>query len=286
MELRRRLWIIAGIIIFLLLTAIALVPFAIPALTQPQTQYLAGVMVLTAGILAFWGTQLTRSATEKNNLREHHREMETDLRSRFTSVATQLSDEKSSIRQAGAYSLAALSNDWDRYGKETGDTLLGNAEHQVCIDILCAYLRNSGRIQEIGEQEVRQTIVELIRKFTLIGDREHLSWIGNTFNLSGANINSVKLNHTDLSGADLSYSDLSEAKLVRANLSNINFSNASLIGTNFTGAILEKSDLSGADLSRAILTETDLSEITWSEDTIWPSDFQPPATARYSGTQT
>jgi hypothetical protein len=258
------------------LATVAIIPFVVPSLTQPQTQYLAGVMVLSAGVLAFWGTHLTRITTEENNLREHHRERESNFHDRFTAAATQLSDVKSGIRQAGAYALAALANDWDRHGKETGDPALGRAERQVCIDILCAYLRDPSRTAEPGEAEVRKTVVGLIRAFTLLGERKRPSWTGHEFMLSGARLRGANLAHANLSGADLSNTDLSMASLIRADLSGANLVGASLTGANLIGTNLARTDLSAADFSETQLTEADLFEATWTSEPVWPAEFTPP----------
>lgn len=262
-------------VVVALLVGLVLLPFAFPGLTQPQTQYLAGVMVLGAGLLAFFGTHLTRVATEKNDLREHHREMEISLRNRFSAIATQLSDSKSGVRQAGAYALAALANDWDRHGGQVGDRALGEAERQVCINILCAYLRGSAFEQKRGETEVRRTVVDLIRTFTLVGERKRPSWSGHLLKLSEADLKGAMLDHAGLSGADLEGANLAGSRLVRADLSKAYLAGATLVGANLTGANLQKADLSGADLSKANLAAVDLTEAIWTADTTWPQGYRP-----------
>lgn len=270
-DLAARIARITGVAVFLFL--VVLIPFRVSGLTQPQTQYLAGVMVLCAGILAFWGTHLTRVATEKNDLREHHREMETNLRDRFSAAATQLSDSKAGIRQAGAYALAALANDWRRHGQQTGDIKLGEAEQQVCVHILCAYLRNPVWKDDSGETEVQRTVIELLRLGTLIGESKQLSWRGLSFNLSHASLASAALNHADLSGADLSNADLSGARLTRADLSGADLSNADLSGASLIGTNLSRCILDGANLTNTDLRGAELTRATQNAETTLPSGF-------------
>lgn len=85
------------------------------------------------------------------------------LRDRFTTAAEQLGHEQPAIRLAGAYALASLADDWhdDDVPRET----------QVCIDLLCAYLRTPRREplrtgeltpQQAAETEVRSTITSII----------------------------------------------------------------------------------------------------------------------------
>mgnify|MGYP000929522343 CR=1 FL=1 len=269
----RPLWLIA---LLCVVVGVSIIPFIVTDLTQPQTQYLAGVMVLSAGVLAFWGTHLTRVATEKDNLRAHQREREGDLHERFTAAVTQLNDSKGGIRQAGAYALAALANDWSRHGEEARNPVLGYAERQVCIDILCAYLRDPLRVSESGHEEVRATIVELIRSFTLLGERKRPSWTGHDFFLSGAQLEGTSWKHANLSGAKFTDANLSLTSFIRADLSGVRLMGANLTGANLTGARLVRADLSAANLKEAILTATDLSEVTWTSETVWPTGFTPP----------
>jgi hypothetical protein len=75
---------------------------------------------------------------------------------RYTTATDQLGHEKPAVRLGGVYAMARLADDWDE-------------QRQVCIDVLCAYLRMpydpdtaSERHRE-GEPEVRYTIIRIIR---------------------------------------------------------------------------------------------------------------------------
>jgi len=118
-------------------------------------------------------------------------ETERKLRERFVDAVELLADGQSAIkRTAGLYAIASLGDDWAAIDQ------LG--ERQVCIDVLCAYLRSveaSGplAVEEIG---VRTTGFALIRSH-LSGDRA--PWRGCRFDLTGAWIEY----EVDLSDVDL-----------------------------------------------------------------------------------
>jgi uncharacterized protein YjbI with pentapeptide repeats len=84
-----------------------------------------------------------------------HRADAEQLAQRYTAAAEQLGHEKAAVRLAGVYARARLADDWDE-------------QRQVCIDVLCAYLRMpyedspaSEKYRE-GEREVRRTIIDVI----------------------------------------------------------------------------------------------------------------------------
>jgi hypothetical protein len=78
------------------------------------------------------------------------------LAQRYTTAAGQLGHEKAAVRLAGVYAMARLADDWDD-------------QRQVCIDVLCAYLRmpyepdTASEKHREGEREVRYTIIRIIR---------------------------------------------------------------------------------------------------------------------------
>jgi hypothetical protein len=78
------------------------------------------------------------------------------LAQRYTTAADQLGHEKPAVRLAGVYAMARLADDWEK-------------QRQVCIDVLCAYLRmpyepdTASEKHREGEREVRYTIIRLIR---------------------------------------------------------------------------------------------------------------------------
>lgn len=151
------------------------------------------------------------------------------LRDRYTEAAELLGSPQFPMRMAGVYALAALADDWHRFGDDT--------ERQVCIDVLCAYLRTDTaarygdgtadtekRAMRDEENTVRATIVATIRAHRLrtLAEDHVRSW-----RTCALDLTSAKLMHADFSDADFSDADLRGADLINADLSD-----ASLFRTN------------------------------------------------------
>lgn len=105
------------------------------------------------------------------------------LRARFADIADLLTDSQSAVKQiAGIYALAGLANDWATFGKP--------AERQVCIDVLCAFLRTpvdlsggsqiGSKAHQVGYSVIRQHLVEPSVK---------TSWQGCIFSLQNLAVN-------------------------------------------------------------------------------------------------
>ena len=129
--------------------------------------------------------QETSAAAYELDQRRAEREEISYLRERFTTAAAQLGDPSDLVRLAGAYAMAALTDEWIRRGDQH--------EAQVCVDVLCGYVRTprenggseSRRQADIG---VRQTVVRTITTH-LQPDTERGSlptWSGLDFDFSGA----------------------------------------------------------------------------------------------------
>ncbi len=183
--------------------------------------------------------------------REHKTGVERNLRERYTTCAEQLGSENFAIRLAGIYALASLADDWHELGNDS--------ERQVCIDLLCAYLRTQRRAPIAGprldsspreEREVRAAIVNIIHARTQVPDA---GWAGCGFELAD-----VYLPEVNLVGINLDRVNLVGAELTAARLSNANLRTASLVGANLSGANLTGANLSGGDLSEVNLTGADL----------------------------
>ncbi|MFM1722111.1 pentapeptide repeat-containing protein [Rhodococcus sp. PAM 2766] len=191
--------------------------------------------------------------------REHRTGVERHLRERYTICGEQLGHDSSAIRLAGVYALASLADDWHDFGRKS--------ERQVCIDLLCAYLRTRSR-HPVGapvepedpdtwhtgeEAQVRSAIIGHIRSRNQRADGE---WLGCHFELSAA----------DLITANLSDADLTDARLIRANLTRARLTDANLTGANLVGANLTGADLTGADLIGADLTDANLTDANLTGD--------------------
>lgn len=94
--------------------------------------------------------------------------------------------------------------------------------------------------------------------------------------LTGANLKEVMLEGAHLLKAVLVHADLFEANLCGANLAH-----ADLQGANLTFANLERADLQHANLKGAVgLDAGRLRGALYSDDTVWPDDYTPPAGER------
>lgn len=108
--------------------------------------------------------QQLASAENTSNL-QRDADIVRDLRARFTTAAEQLAHDTTTIQTAGAYALASLADDW-----LTRDN---SQEAQVCVNVLCTYLRTHhltrtapgaeyDYTQEPFDQPVRDTITRII----------------------------------------------------------------------------------------------------------------------------
>lgn len=280
---------------------------------QPVATILGGAGVLGAGVLTFRSAHNTRLSAEataaaaldhaQKELEEqqrqaeaarieqsksfeltHHREAIRDLRSRYTTTAEQLAADSAAIRLAGVYALASLADDWHDFGNDD--------ERQVCVDLLCAYLRTerpttstgepshevaqpsralagrrplrltpARRAEQVDGQEknVRSAIIDVIAaRSRERNDGTDGPWSGLRFNLTGANLTGANLKGANLPGADLPRADLTLANLTLANLTDAtlalaNLSRANLSRATLDGALLFYANLTGATLTGATL---------------------------------
>ncbi|NNJ60364.1 MAG: hypothetical protein HKP61_05300 [Dactylosporangium sp.] len=103
-----------------------------------------------------------------------HREDTRLFTDRFGHAADQLGSAQAAVRVAGVYAMAELADDW-------------NEGRQMCIDVLCAYLRmpyDPDQHRE-GDREVRRTTVRVIRNHLRPG-WSAVSWSTNRFSFEGA----------------------------------------------------------------------------------------------------
>jgi uncharacterized protein YjbI with pentapeptide repeats len=129
----------------------------------------AGGAVL-AGAIAYFGTRRQVRVVQHEGQADRNLQEQEALTHRFASASEQLGHDAAAVRLAGMSALARLADEW-----KTG--------RQMCIDVLCAYLRMPYEPQKApsGEKEVRLTaarsIAERLRNRT---------WEGFDFDLTGA----------------------------------------------------------------------------------------------------
>ena len=129
-----------------------------------------------------------RRIVESNEQR--YADKERELRARFVSTVDLLSAAAPIKRTSGLYAIAALADDW--LVVDRGD------EAQVCIDVLCGYLRTAAPAapdDRLVEADVRRTGFDVIRTHLDARD-DYPAWAGLRFSVAGAPI----WFHVNLSG--------------------------------------------------------------------------------------
>jgi len=153
-----------------------------------------------AGLLAY-RRQRTSEDTYRLERGRHADSQVVDLRSRFAKTAEQLGHDSPAVRLAGVYAMAALADDW----QAAGDA----AQMQVCIDVLCAYLRipydpDSPKAKE-GEKQVRWTVISVIRDH-LQDQTAANSWCGRDFDFSRTTFDGGDFRKVKFSGGTVTFS--------------------------------------------------------------------------------
>ncbi|GAA1783590.1 hypothetical protein GCM10009712_33650 [Pseudarthrobacter sulfonivorans] len=114
-------------------------------------------------------------------LRKHYAADTTELRSRYANASAQLGHDKPAVRLAGVYAMSALAEDWRKAGVP--------AQQQVCVDVLCAYIRMAynpkSKKARSGEREVRFAIIDVVNAH-LQEPASQESWCRLDLDFSGA----------------------------------------------------------------------------------------------------
>ncbi|MFE3290567.1 pentapeptide repeat-containing protein [Rhodococcus sp. NPDC059234] len=240
----------------------------------------ARTTVTLIGIIGLGGAAFLAYRKQRSTEATHVLQETGELRSRYTTCAEQLGHDAPAIRQAGVYALSSLADDWHAAGND--------AERQVCIDLLCAYLRTprrpswtsetpapgpaSGRTlagrkvrrltpnppqpprPDPQELEVRAAVISVIRSRSGQATSPEKSWQGVSFSLSSADLHRADLSGANLANANLTRTDLTLANLTYANLTNADLRGAHLIGARLFGANLSGTNLAYTNLHAAHLT--------------------------------
>ncbi|MFD3779467.1 pentapeptide repeat-containing protein [Streptomyces sp. NPDC058612] len=145
-------------------------PVAVHELIRTTLATLTLVGAVLAGVYAYRKQRISEG--------DAHRADADQLAGRYTTAAEQLGHERAAVRLAGVYGLAHLADDWED-------------QRQVCIDVLCAYLRMPYQPEppaegpKAGEREVRWTIISVIRDHLQQPDGPR-SWCACSFDFTGA----------------------------------------------------------------------------------------------------
>ncbi len=256
-----RLWqaILGNVALVLTVSAVvfALGWFALgrprPPQALDQAQFFDAVKVglaIVAGLGAAVGLTVSYRRQETDEAR-HAAERDSDFESRFSAASGKLGDSSAAVRLSGVHSLAHLADDW-------------NDQRQMCIDVLCAYVRLSGDAPHLvaDDTEVRRTIVRLIRDHLQLAARPR--WDGMRFDFTGARFLggdfsyatfkdcTVLFNHVTFVDGRTSFVDCRfEGGLLNFRGATFASGSVSFTGAAFVGAEL---DFSGAVLGGGHLT--------------------------------
>jgi len=127
------------------------------------------------------------------------------LNERFDTVAGQLgSDKPPAVRVAGVYAMAGLADDWPDH-------------RQMCVDVLCAYLRMpyepgpgddapvEKRLAFQASREVRHTVIRVIAAH--LNGTTPVSWCGLNFDFAGAVFDGGDFSGAKFSGGTVNFSN-------------------------------------------------------------------------------
>ena len=152
------------------------------------------------------------------------------LNERFDTVAEQLgSDRPPAVRLAAVYAMAGLADDWQDH-------------RQMCVDVLCAYLRMpyepgpgddapvEKRLAFQASREVRHTVIRVITAH--LNGTAPVSWCGLNFDFAGAVFDGGDFSDAKLSGGTVNFSNAEFSS------GTVNFAGAEFSGgtVNFAGA--------------------------------------------------
>ena len=226
---------------------------------QPAATVFAGIGAISAGLFAYGNGERSRAQEARHHQDARIAERESGLRDRYTTAATQLSDDHSAVREAGVFAVAALADDWLRFGLLTGQAELAQSELQVCVELLCSYLRANRRIEA---EEHGASTAPAYRSVgypsnnstrpVISEERAVRNSIAGVLRDRGRRWSAHPLVSSELP-IDLAFADLTGCRLDSANLGR-----AMLVGVNFTAASLEVARLSVADLTHANLSGAEL----------------------------
>jgi uncharacterized protein YjbI with pentapeptide repeats len=161
-----------------------------------------------AGLLAYRRQHTSEAmerishATHQLSVQLHEDSSTVDLRARFATAAGQLGHASAAVRLAGVYAMAALADDWH--------TANDDIQMQVCIDVLCAYLRipydpDSTKARD-GEREVRLTVISVIRDH-LQDPTAPTTWCGRNLDFTGATFDGGNFTNAQFSDATVTFRD-------------------------------------------------------------------------------
>lgn len=221
------------------------------AVAQTRT----GILIGTAGLVAFVGALLTLVETRRANKQEHIREF-------YNQAIGHLGASTVDVRLGGVYTMERLAND-------------SPYDQRSIVEVLSAFVRVRSTdpglrpaprpapwdMTEIDPPtQIVQPTVDVRAAITVLARLPDLDGVPRA-DLTGADLTGpAALDHLRATQLNLSSVDLSNAHLKGAHLNGANLADAVLNRADLTGAVLTGADLTGADLTGAVLIGTDFSD--------------------------
>jgi hypothetical protein len=214
-----------------------------------------------------------------------------DLRARFATAAGQLGHASAAVRLAGVYAMAALADDWH--------TANDDIQMQVCIDVLCAYLRipydPDSAATPAGEREVRLTVISVIRDH--LQDPTTTTWCGRNLDFTGATFDGGSFTGAKFTGGTVTFTGATfsgavDFRLAEFSGGDVDFNQAEFSGgyVNFSAAVFSggtvtfnRAKFSGGDVDFARPLDWNPGPtVDWTDtapDGVTPTDWPPAPTA-------
>lgn len=165
-----------------------------PADTYDAIKIALAVVAGSGGVVALVVAYRRQQLSESGDARERDRA----LTERFGAAAEQLGADRPAVRMAGASAMARLADQWPQ-------------ERQMCIDVLCGYLRMPHAPEPPGEEEaltawrrereVRLTVLRLIAAH--LRDGSPHSWQGYDLDFTGAVLDEADFRRARFTGGEI-----------------------------------------------------------------------------------
>ena len=184
--------VLIGLGVFAVSAALLWLALGRPTAPSPDTRLnvvkialsvVAGVGGVVALVVAYRKQRIGEVAEDRAHVKV--------LNERFASACSQIGHEKPTVRLAGVYAMASLADEWVE-------------QRQVCIDVLCAYLRIpyefaiESHWQHDEESEVRLSVTSVISDH--LRPDAPVSWQGHDFNLVRAVLRAADFAGIEVSG--------------------------------------------------------------------------------------
>ncbi|MET8999870.1 pentapeptide repeat-containing protein [Amycolatopsis sp. NPDC004169] len=187
--------VLTGLGVFAVAVVLLWLALGLPAAPSADTR-LNVVKIALSVVAGVGGVVALVVAYRKQRIGEaaEARERGKVLNERFAGACAQLGHEKPTVRLAGVYAIASLADEWPE-------------QRQVCIDVLCAYLRipyepaTDSPWYHDEESEVRLSITSVLSDHLRPG--APVSWQGHEFNLLRAVLRSADFAGIELTGGRL-----------------------------------------------------------------------------------